>query len=101
MNLITVPLDVPINKKAEFVDNYQALTQQTERIFIFSCDHKIEHLNNVSPEHLFTIATHVNISAMATHLGLVSRYAQQYKNINYLIKLNATTMLRASDHDPV
>ena len=30
---------------------------------------------------------------MATHLGLLARYAKQYDTINYIVKLNATTNL--------
>lgn len=109
-NKIIIPADVPEQKHAQFTKNYNAITRETGRLFLFSCDHKIEHLNrdfygqNISPqaihpEHMFRIASQGNIGAMATHLGLMARYAKQYTNVNYIIKLNATTYLPHSDHD--
>ena len=99
-----VPADVPEKKNETFIKNYNAITRNTGRLFLFSCDHKIEHLNNdfygtginpqaLHPEHFFRIASQGNIGAMATHLGLLARYAKQYQNILYIAKLNATTNL--------
>jgi DhnA family fructose-bisphosphate aldolase class Ia len=107
-----IPADVPEKKHDIFVKNYTAITRNTNRLFLFSCDHKIEHLNNdfygegispqtLHPEHLFRIASQGNIGAMATHLGLLSRYAHQYPNVHYIAKLNATTnLLSAQQADP-
>jgi DhnA family fructose-bisphosphate aldolase class Ia len=107
-----VPADVPEKKHAEFVKNYSAITRNTGRLFLFSCDHKIEHLNNdcygtdinpqaLHPEHFFRIASQGNIGAMATHLGLITRYAKQYPNINYIAKLNGKTPLVSTEQqDP-
>ena len=53
------------------------------------------------PEHFFRIASQGNIGAMATHLGLLSRYAKQYPKVNYIAKLNATTHLVSNEQqDP-
>lgn len=101
-NHILIPADVPEQKHAQFTKNYNAITRETERLFLFSCDHKIEHLNHdfygphanpqaLHPEHMFRIASQGNIGAMATHLGLLARYARQYANVNYIVKLNAIT----------
>lgn len=112
-NTIFVPADVPEKKHATFTKNYTAITRNTGRLFLFSCDHKIEHLNNdcygpmihpqaLHPEHFFRIASQGNIGAMATHLGLLARYAKQYPNVNYIAKLNGTTNLVSSEQqDPM
>jgi DhnA family fructose-bisphosphate aldolase class Ia len=107
-----VPADVPEKKHDTFIKNYNAITRNTGRLFLFSCDQKIEHLNEdfygpainaqaLHPEHLFRIASGGNIGAMATHLGLLARYAKQYSTINYIVKLNATTnLIPAEQQDP-
>ena len=111
-NSVFIPADVPEKKHDTFVKNYNAITRNTGRLFLFSCDHKIEHLNSdcygpninpqaLHPEHFFRIASQGNIGAMATHLGLLARYAQQYPHVNYVAKLNAKTHLIASEQqDP-
>lgn len=99
-----IPADVPEKKHDIFIKNYNAITRNTGRLFLFSCDQKIEHLNDdfygpeinaqaIHPEHLFRIASQGNVGAMATHLGLLARYAKQYETVNYIVKLNATTNL--------
>jgi DhnA family fructose-bisphosphate aldolase class Ia len=109
---VFVPADVPEKKHDIFTKNYTTLTRNTNRFFLFSCDQKIEHLNNdfhgpdihpqaLHPEHFFRIASQGNVGAMATHLGLIARYAKQYPDINYIVKLNATTNLIPTDQqDP-
>jgi DhnA family fructose-bisphosphate aldolase class Ia len=103
-NNIFIPADVPEKKYDNFVKNYTAITRNTNRLFLFSCDHKIEHLNNdfygegispqaLHPEHMFRIASQGNVGAMATHLGLLTRYAHHYPTVHYIAKLNATTNL--------
>lgn len=95
-----MPCDVPGMYDAEYVSNYQAITQHTDNLMLFVCDHKIEHLNDdfihvteqmQHPEYLFKLAKHHQIGAFATHLGLVARYGKSYPEINYVIKLNAKT----------
>lgn len=107
-----IPADVPEKKHDIFIKNYNIITRQTGRLFLFSCDQKIEHLNNdfygptinaqtLHPEHLFRIASQGNIGAMATHLGLLARYAKQYDTIPYIVKLNATTnLIPLTQQDP-
>ncbi len=111
-NFYCVPADVPERKQNIFIKNYNAITRNTGRLFLFSCDHKIEHLNKdfygpnintqaIHPEHLFRIASQGNIGAMATHLGLIARYAQQYPTINYIAKLNGkTNVVPLAEQDP-
>ena len=95
----TIPADVPAHKKEEFQKNYTALTHNTNRLFIFSCDQKIEHLNadfygpaidsaDNNPEHLFYVASHATIGGMATQLGLIAQYGKQYPYVNYIVKLH-------------
>jgi len=107
-----VPADVPEKKHDTFIKNYNAITRNTGRLFLFSCDQKIEHLNDdfygptinpqaLHPEHFFRIAAQGNIGAMATHVGLLARYAKQYQTINYIAKLNGTTnLVPIEQHDP-
>lgn len=109
---IFIPADVPEKKHDIFAKNYACITRNTNRLFLFSCDQKIEHLNNdfygpdinsqtLHPEHLFRIASGGSIGAMATHLGLIARYAKQYPTINYIAKLNATTnIIQSPQQDP-
>lgn len=101
---IFIPADVPSDMHATFKENMHAITHGTEKLFLFACDQKIEHLNDdffgpnihadaQRPEHLFSIAQQSPIGAMATHIGLIERYGNQYPNINYIAKINAKTNL--------
>jgi DhnA family fructose-bisphosphate aldolase class Ia len=111
-NSYFVPADVPEKKRDMFIKNYTAITRNTGRLFLFSCDHKIEHLNKdfygpqinaqaIHPEHLFRIAAQGNVGAMATHLGLIARYASQYPSVYYIAKLNAqTNLIPLEQQDP-
>lgn len=103
---IIVPAGVPKDKRKTYIANYLAVTKNTGRFFLFACDQKIEHLHkdfygtNIhpeanNPEHIFKIAQKGEIGALAAHLGLIARYAQQYDNINYIVKLNGKTPLSA------
>ncbi len=103
---IIVPADVPKDKQKTYIANYLAITKNTGKFFIFAYDQKMEHLNkdfygtNIhpdagNPEHIFNIAQNGEVGALATHPGLISRYAQQYDNINYIAKLNGKTPLSA------
>lgn len=110
---IVIPADVPEKKRDTFIENYAAITKNTNRLFLFSGDQKIEHLNkdfygpgiapeDNNPEHLFNVASHGNIGAMATQLGLIARYANQYEHINYIVKLNSKTFLIPTEYaDPL
>lgn len=107
-----IPADVPPSMRAEFCKNYTAITFGTSRLFIFAADHKIEHLDadfygpGVDPaahypEHIFNIASKAPIGALATQLGLITRYAHKYPDIKYIVKLNSKTNLLSSEYkDP-
>jgi len=111
-NLI-LPADVPQQKEQEYINNYNKITANTDKIFLFAGDQKLEHLNAdfqgsgihadaQDPEHLFKIAAHGRIGAFATHLGLIARYARQYNTVNYVVKLNGKTdCIPASHRDPM
>jgi class I fructose-bisphosphate aldolase/fructose-bisphosphate aldolase/6-deoxy-5-ketofructose 1-phosphate synthase len=76
-------------------------------------DQKVEHLNDdfvgdhvavddADPEHLFRIASRARIGAFATQLGLISRYAPDYRDVPYVVKLNAKThLVPARSADPL
>lgn len=99
-----IPADVPRSMRTVYIHNYNRITQQSGRLFLFACDQKIEHLNDdfmtnvahadaTDPEHMFRIAQQGRIGAMASHLGLIARYGNQYTTIPYIVKLNAKTNL--------
>ncbi len=98
----TIPADVPVHARDEFRKNYTLLTRGTGNLFLFSADHKIEHLDSDfhgpdidlaahDPHHLFSIADKGSIGGMATQLGLIARYGNQYPDITYVAKLNSKT----------
>lgn len=100
---IKTPNDVPKNKKKEYEKNFKKATKDTGKLFLFAGDQKIEHLNNdfseklgfgnSKPEHLFEIASHSKIGVFAAHLGLISRYGNDYPKVPYLIKINGKSNL--------
>ena len=109
---VRVPLDVMPESREEYIDNYMKATQGTGRLMLFACDQKIEHLNkdffgagidpaDADPEHLFKIGSQGVCGVLAGQLGLVARYAQDYPDINYLIKMNSkTNLVKTAQQDP-
>lgn len=99
---IIIPANVPVALRETFTKNYNLITKNTDRFFLFVCDHKMEHLNidfcgaeipeEVGhPEHLFKIAQSHMMGAFATHLGLIDRYGLAYPTIPYIVKLSVKT----------
>lgn len=109
---VIVPLDVPKNKRKEYVENYLKITRNSGRLMLFAGDQKVEHLNkdfygegidpeDGDPEHLFRIASLANIGVFATQLGLIARYGEDYPKVPYLVKLNSKTdLVKISQKDP-
>jgi len=104
MNNFKIPLSVPSDKKSKYQQNYNLATNYTGRMLLFAGDQKVEHLNDdffgsgialddASPEHLFKVAAGSKGTLLATHLGLIARYGQDYPNLPYLVKLNGRTNL--------
>jgi fructose-bisphosphate aldolase/6-deoxy-5-ketofructose 1-phosphate synthase len=110
---VLVPLDVPPERREEYVDNYLKITKDSGRLMLFAGDQKVEHLNgdfygegispdDGDPEHLFRIAKKGRIGVFATQLGLIARYGMDYSKVPYLAKLNSKTNLVGRDQmDPV
>ena len=110
---VLVPLTVSSSKKNEFVQNYNKATLDSGNLFLFAGDQKIEHLNkdfygdgisqeDNNPKHMFEIAAASRIGAFATQLGLVARYGADYKDVNYVIKLNSKTdLVSAKQAEPI
>ena len=105
---IKIPLSVPQAKRLEYRRNYEQATNKTGNLLLIAGDQKIEHLNadfsgpgispeDSSPEHLFKIAAASNGGLLATHLGLIARYGQNYKQLPYLVKINGKTNLGPND----
>ncbi len=103
-----IPVDVPSEKKDTFKNNLNAITRNSDRLFLFAGDQKIEHLNNdfynknlppeiAHPKHLFNIAQQGDIGAFATQLGLIARYGNECNNINYIAKLNSKTNISKAE----
>lgn len=102
---LLVPLMVPKDKKAVYIENFLKVTNGTGRLFLFAADHKIEHLNkdfwdlNVAcekscpdiPVHLFEIANQGNCGVFCLQIGMISRMAVGFPKINYLVKINSKT----------
>lgn len=109
---VKVPADVMPEARETYIDNYMKATRGTGRLMLFACDQKIEHLNkdfygegidpsDAEPEHLFQIASQGVCGVMAGQRGLVARYANDYPEINYLIKMNSkTNLVKTTQDDP-
>ncbi len=109
---VRVPLDVMPEFKDAYRDNYLAATRGTGRLMLFACDQKFEHLNadfygegidpsDADPEHLFQIGSQGVIGVLAGQRGLIARYAEDYPDINYLVKMNSkTNIVSTKQADP-
>lgn len=109
---IKVPLDVPKKMRKKYIQNYLDITRGSGRIMLFAGDQKVEHLNNdfygegihpddANPEHLFNIASKAKIGVFATQLGLIAKYGADYKDVQYLVKLNSkTNLVKTDQRDP-
>jgi len=109
---VRVPLDVMPECKDIYRDNFMAATRGTGRLMLFACDQKFEHLNadfygegidpaDADPEHLFRIGSQGAIGVLAAQRGLIAQYAEDYPNINYLVKMNSkTNLVKTKQADP-
>ncbi len=109
---IKVPLDVPENMRKKYIENFVNITRGSGRLMLFAGDQKIEHLNNdfygeeihsddADPEHLFRVADKAKIGVFAVQFGLIAKYGADYKNIQYLVKLNSkTNLVKTAQKDP-
>lgn len=110
----SIPLDVPRGAaRRRYEENYRLMTKETGRLFLMAGDQKVEHMNDdfvgaavapddASPEHLFEIAASAPVGCFAGQMGLIARYAMDYRDVPYLIKLNSKTHLVKKDQkDPV
>lgn len=112
-NDIKVPLDVPQDKRDTYIQNYLAMTKESGRLMLFAGDQKVEHLNkdfygegvstdDNDPEHLFRIASKAKIGIFATQLGLLARYGMDYRDVDYMIKLNSKSpLVEVGQADPI
>jgi fructose-bisphosphate aldolase/6-deoxy-5-ketofructose 1-phosphate synthase len=112
MDKINVPLTVKYTRKGDYLRNYKLATRNTGRLMLFAGDQKIEHLNDdffgkgihtddADPKHLFQIAAQAKIGVFAAQLGLLAKYAKDYKSVPYLVKLNSkTNLLSTNQRDP-
>jgi len=107
---VKVPAGVPAEARETYIDNYMKATRGTGRLMLFACDQKIEHLNDdfygdgidladANPEHLFQIGAEGEIGVWAGQRGLIAAYANDYPDINYLVKVNSKSHLIKKDQD--
>lgn len=111
-NTIKVPLDVHPSNRKTYLQNMETITHGTKHIMLFAGDQRVEHLNEdfygegISPEdnnseHMFAIASKARIGAFATQLGFIARYAMDYPQIPYIVKMNSkTNLVPTSQKDP-
>ncbi len=109
---VRVPADVMPESREAYIENYLKATRGTGRLMLFACDQKMEHLNadfygkgsdpsDNDPEHLFEIGSQGAIGVLAGQRGLIARYAPDYPEINYLVKMNSkTNLVKTSQDDP-
>ncbi len=109
---VRVPADVMPEARETYIDNYMAATHGTGRLMLFACDQKVEHLNgdfygegidiaDADPEHLFKIGDQGVCGVLAGQRGLIARYAPDYPEINYLVKMNSkTNLVKTAQDDP-
>lgn len=109
---VRVPLDVMPEFKETYIDNFLAATRNTGHLMLFACDQKIEHLNadfygegideaDADPEHLFKIGSQGTIGVLAAQRGLIAMYAEDYPELNYLVKMNSkTNLVKTKQQDP-
>lgn len=109
---VKVPVDVMPEAREEYIENYMKATRGTGRLMLFACDQKIEHMNkdfygegidiaDADPEHLFQIGSQGACGVVAGQRGLIARYAADYPEINYLVKMNSkTNLVKTSQDDP-
>ena len=109
---VFVPADVLPESRETYIDNYMAATRGTGRLMLFACDQKMEHLNkdfygegisedDLDPEHLFKIGSEGLCGVLAGQRGLIARYAPDYPDINYLVKMNSkTNLVKTDQQDP-
>ncbi len=117
MTRIDVPADVPAREQAKYEENFNTMTKGTGRLMLFAGDQKVEHLNDdfygalssgeqiteddADPEHLFRIASRAIVGCFATQYGLIARYARDYQDVPYLVKLNSKShLIKTSQKDP-
>lgn len=109
---VRVPLDVMPEYKDTYRENFLAATKGTGRLMLYACDQKFEHLNadfygegidpsDADPEHLFQIGAQGYVGVLAAQRGLIARYAADYPEVNYLVKMNSkTNLIKTSQADP-
>ena len=109
---VRVPADVMPEAREAYIENYLKATRGTGRLMLFACDQKIEHLNkdfygegidiaDLDPEHLFQIGSQGVCGVLASQRGLIARYAPDYPEINYLVKMNSkTNLVKTAQEDP-
>jgi len=112
MSDVQVPLDVPQESQEIYRKNFFEITRGSGRLMLFAGDQKVEHLNDdffgegihpddADPEHLFRIAAKGKIGVFATQLGLIAKCGMDYREIQYLVKLNSKThLVKTKQIDP-
>lgn len=104
MAKFSIPLSVPKSQRGNYLNNFKLATRGSGHLFLFAGDQKVEHLNDdfygknisiedASPEHLFKIASQVPGAVLATHIGLLAKYGQDYRQLPFILKINGKSPL--------
>lgn len=113
---LVLPADVPLAQRDLYAKNLKTVTKGTGNLMLFAGDQKVEHLNDDfvgespegriadedgDPEHLFRIARDGVIGCFAAQFGLIARYALEYPEVPYLVKINSKThLIKTPQKDP-
>lgn len=114
----TIPSDVPEAMHELYRQHMQTLFKNNAPCIVFAFDQKLEHASTdfigtsideeaADPAHAFAIAAaspaaERPVNALATHLGLIARYAQDFPQLAYIAKLNGkTNLLKKEESDPL
>jgi fructose-bisphosphate aldolase/6-deoxy-5-ketofructose 1-phosphate synthase len=84
------------------------MTIGSGKLLLIAGDQRVEHLNDdffgpgiskedASPEHLFKITAESKGGVLATHLGFITKYANNYRQIPYIVKINGKSNLGPND----
>lgn len=98
-----IPADVPAAERSRWLRNMSLLTRDTRNVYLFAADQKVEHVLELDPQRIVSIAQKTGAGALATHLGLLTRIDDQLRphEIPYVVKLNGkTNLIPAQARDP-
>jgi fructose-bisphosphate aldolase/6-deoxy-5-ketofructose 1-phosphate synthase len=100
-----IPATVPSKFASLYAERLRALTTPIYAVpVILAADHKLEHLASdffcpakqtllcsPSPKHFLFLAKEIGIKVVATQFGIINRYAKDFPELSYVVKMNSKT----------